>query len=153
MFGKVTHLYSIHQDTDAEYLNFRIISQNDLKNATIRDNFAEKHSQCQRDCVHHVCNYDETVTTFTRGFRTFRKSYENRESIIVTSLASNYPVTTNTKVAKVSLLDLIVYITSVLGTWFGLIIIKLTPASIFNFVVSGYKDLRKVAPGGDTINN
>lgn len=147
MLNKTNYLYHIIPKLNPEYLDYRIISNADVQNESVSNMLDRYENICRNMCVEHVCTYDETITTLNTGFRK-QSHLSDPNSIVISSLTSNHPVITNTKVAKVSLTDLIVYITSVLGTWFGLVIIKVTPESIWRFI---RKRESTVAPDDDRI--
>lgn len=133
MLNKTNYLYHIIPKLNPEYLDYRIISNIDIQNESVSNMLDRYENICRNICVEHVCTYDETITTLNSGLR--KQGYlSDPNSIVISSLTSNHPVIINTKVVKESLTDLIVYITSVLGTWFGLVIIKVTPGSVWRFI-------------------
>ena len=104
-------------------LDLKVISHKDLKNMTLVTDIAIKRKKCIKECIYEWCIDDFTVTEIEEApTKLARVSLAAACSLSPTHKLIFYPMN--------SLNELLIYITSSFGVWFGFCFVSLNPTSL-----------------------
>lgn len=130
-------------------INIKMISARMLQNFTVADSLNKFHSKCKMLCPMFPCKHSYCITSGYANNAIQLGRSKPGSSIRVESSSS--PDVNVQNFPKVTLLDMMIYIFSSLGIWFGFVIISFDPCermkNIINFISNNYQ--RKVS---DKIN-
>lgn len=115
--------------------NVKLISHRMIQNESTARTIAKWSKSCHNYCIERPCKYNYCITLgMARVLQNMkRESYIRVESNPYPDIYINY-------VPSLPFLDFIIYVFSSLGTWFGFVIIKCNPISVFKRSYSSILD-------------
>lgn len=116
----------------AEPLNHQILSGQDVKIEGVMDKVQHIHEYCDSVCNIRDCEGNYTLSTV---------SVSMKDRFFIKVFSPNSPDIEKTSVPKVTNLDLVVYVMSALGTWFGFVVIDIDLMKHITSFGSCYKKL------------
>ena len=106
-------------------LNLKVISKADLKNITMVRDIEIEEEECMKDCVYNWCTDHFTVTEVIEALTQHNK-------ITLASTCSMSPTHRLIFYPKHSLDELLIFITSSFGVWFGFSFVALNPSLLIS---------------------
>ena len=115
----------------------KMISNEMLKNITIKSFLDDWNNQCEKVCIWLPCKYSYCITSGYAETHIDVAMKAKGSAIRIRSPAA--PNVKTTYIPSLPFLDFFIYIFSTFGTWFGLVIIQCNPMKLFKCSYDAYQ--------------
>ena len=115
------HGYFPSNEYTTRPLLMKHLNKKALLNETLARDIKSKSQACLTKCNRTYCSYDYSVT----NTNTFSHKYNN--SITLESTCSNRPAVIMQYLPRITIMELVMYVSSSLGIWFGTSILSINP--------------------------